>query len=114
MPKSYLRDSEVVMEGTEVGGDVAADTVDLGIMSGVNVVGKVVIMPDGALPWPMVVSLVSQANLGLDQGLRRTPHRAWSQQCSCSSLSLWSQSLSSSRHHSATDHGSNMHRIKRL
>ena len=37
------------MEGTEVGGDVAADTVDLGIKSGVNVVGKVVIMLAGAL-----------------------------------------------------------------
>ena len=46
---SYLRDSEGVIEGTEVSGDVAADTVDLGVKSGVNVVGKVVIMLAGAL-----------------------------------------------------------------
>ena len=37
------------MEGTEVGGDVAADIVDLGIESWVNVVGKVMIMLAGAL-----------------------------------------------------------------
>ena len=49
MPVSYLKDSEGVMEGTEVGSDVAADTIDLGIKSGVNVVGKVMIMLDCAL-----------------------------------------------------------------
>ena len=49
MPVSYLRDSEGVMEGTEVGGDVAAGIKDLGMESGVNVVGKVVIMLAGAL-----------------------------------------------------------------
>ena len=37
------------MEGTEVGSDVAADIGDLGIESGVNVVGKVMIMLAGAL-----------------------------------------------------------------
>ena len=37
------------MVGTEIGSDVAADIGDLGIESGVNVVGKVMIMLAGAL-----------------------------------------------------------------
>ena len=46
---SYFRDPEMVIERTEVSGDVAADAVDLSVKSGVNVVGEVMIMSDGAL-----------------------------------------------------------------
>ena len=41
MHMSYFQDPEMVIEGTEVSGDVAADAVDLGTKSRVNVVVKV-------------------------------------------------------------------------
>ena len=49
VPMSYFRDPEMVIGGTKVGSDVAADNIDLGVKSRVNVVGKVVIMSVGAL-----------------------------------------------------------------
>ena len=62
------------MEGPEVGGDVAADIVDIGIKSGVCVVGKVMIMSDGALTMaeggePCVVS-----KPGAGPGIREELH----------------------------------------
>ena len=46
---SYSQDPEMVIWGTEAGGDTAADTVDIGTKTVVNVVVKVVIMSDGVL-----------------------------------------------------------------
>ena len=46
---SYFRDPEMVIEGTEAGGNAAADAVDLGAETMVNVVVEVVIMSDGVL-----------------------------------------------------------------
>ena len=62
------------MEGTEVGGDVAADTVDLGVMSGVNLVGKVVIMSDGALTMADGGEFGVSSEPGAGPGIGEEPH----------------------------------------
>ena len=49
VPMSYSRDPEMVIEGTEAGGHAAADAVDLGAKTRVNVVVEVMIMSDGVL-----------------------------------------------------------------
>ena len=46
---SFSWDPEMVIGGTEVGGDAAADAVDLDAETMVNVVADVVVMSDGVL-----------------------------------------------------------------
>ena len=71
---SYSRDPEMVIGGTEAGGDAAAGAVDPGAKTMVNVVVEVMIMSDGALTMADGGEFSVASEPGAGPGIGEEPH----------------------------------------